>query len=362
MTNRELAGEFGISPAAFSLILNAKPGVSDATRSRVIAGLEEMGYGHLLKKATAPAATESRAVAESYAPICFATYKRHGKILNEHPFFMLLMETIEERAREHGYHIVLMTVDHAGDVPRQLEDLKTMQAQGVLLFALEMEPEDIEPFRGMGLPLVALDNQFRCIPVNTVSIDNEMGTWQAMDYLVRKGHRKIGYLQSDVPVSSFLERDAGYRAAAAVLGVDFAPVIRIPYTELGSYQEFVAYLKTKPALPSAFVCDDDTIACGALRAFAEAGIQVPEDVSIIGFNDRPSSEITTPPLTTVNVPRASFGAEGVDALVKLIRKREEGTPEMRSLKTRIGTHLVYRGSVKMQDTSQQPDTKQTPAS
>lgn len=344
MTNRELSQHFGISPAAFSLILNQKPGVSEATRSRVISELREMGYTHLLKKIPQPE-VEENAAPNNYAQICFVTYKRHGKILNQHPFFMLLMESIEERARQQGYHVVLMTIDHTSSILEQLEMLKAMQAQGVLLFALEMQPEDIEPFYTTSLPLVALDNHFIHQPVHTVSIDNEMGTYQAIEYLVRCGHQKIGYLQSDVAVSSFLEREAGYRSAAAAFGVELEQPIRVPYTEIGSYQAFQGILNGKPSLPSAFVCDDDTIASGAMRALAEAGYRVPKDVSIIGFNDRPSSEMTLPPLTSINVPRASFGAEGVDALVKLIHKHEQGITESRPLKLRIGTQLVCRESV-----------------
>lgn len=112
------------------------------------------------------------------------------------------------------------------------------------------------------------------------------------------------------------------------------------------YQTFRGILKERPALPSAFVCDDDTIASGVMRALAEAGYHVPEDISVIGFNDRPSSEMTSPPLTSVNVPRTSFGAEGIDALVRLIQKREQGITEVRPLKLRIGTQLVCRESVR----------------
>lgn len=344
MTNRELAQRFGISPAAFSLILNQKPGVSDATRSRVIAELRQMGYTHLLKKIP-QSETVEEPLPSGGGQLCFVTYKRHGQILNQHPFFMLLMESIEEQARRQGYHIVLMTVDHTDDVPEQLKVLNTMNIQGILLFALEMLPEDIALFQHIDLPLVALDNQFSRLPVHTVSIDNEMGTYQAMAYLAQMGHQKIGYLQSDVPVSSFLEREAGYHAAAKELGLELCRTYRIPYTEAGSYQSFRQILAEHPDLPDAFVSDDDTIAAGALRALTEAGYRVPDDFSIIGFNDRPSCELTVPPLTSVNVSRSSYGAEGVDALVRLIRMRKQGLAEIRPCKLRIGTQLVRRASV-----------------
>ena len=97
MTNKEIAQKLGISPAALSLIINHKPGVSDATRTKVLSQLKEMGYGNLIKKVSAPAGTN----------LAFIIYKRHGEILDLHPFFLLLMENIENHSRSFGYNIIL---------------------------------------------------------------------------------------------------------------------------------------------------------------------------------------------------------------------------------------------------------------
>ena len=96
MTNKEIAQKLGISAAALSLIINHKPGVSDATRDKILTQLEEMGYGNLVKKMPTPAGTN----------LAFIIYKRHGEILDLHPFFLLLMENIENHARSYGYKIV----------------------------------------------------------------------------------------------------------------------------------------------------------------------------------------------------------------------------------------------------------------
>ena len=106
------------------------------------------------------------------------------------------------------------------------------------------------------------------------------------------------------------------------------------------------YLKECPEPPEGFVCDDDTIAVGAMRALREAGYRVPEDVSVIGFNDRPACEITMPPLSSVNVSKRVFSAEAVDELIRLIENGKQDLPEIRSRKIRIGTRLVKRGSVR----------------
>ena len=124
-------------------------------------------------------------------------------------------------------------------------------------------------------------------------------------------------------------------------------IYRVRYAEESSYLDISALLRENVPLPTAFVCDDDTIAVGALRAFQAAGLRVPEDISLIGFNDRPNTSLTQPPLTSVNVPRYSFGTAAVDAIVSLIGKiKNDPAAIVRTTKTRIGTQLTVRGSVR----------------
>jgi len=346
MTHRELARQLKISPASLSLIINNKPGISDATRERIKSQLSNMGYADLIRN---PEVVADNATAPlSKGEIGFVIYKRHGAVLNQHPFFMLLMESIENRASKYGYNVLLITIDHADYPKEQIKALDRKGISGAILFATEMLSEDLTNFETLQIPYIALDNFFERIPVNTVAIDNEMGTYQAISYLVSKGHRKIGYLQSDISISSFDERSSGYRDALHAFGIIPDPnfTFRVPYSEEESYLAMHNILSRKPLLPTAFVCDDDTIAIGAMRAFKEAGISVPNDISIIGFNDRPSCEMVKPPLTSVNVPRSSFGAEAVDALVKQMDRISRQSLMARSLKLRVGTQLIERSSVK----------------
>ena len=342
MTNRELAKLLGISPATFSMIINNKPGISSGTRERVLQRLAEMGYSHLIK--TIPADPQP----SLQKRLCFVVYIRHGKVLNQHPFFLLLMESIEAQARKFGYYIMMMTIDSHSPVQPQIESLNQMNASGAIVFATEMLEKDIVYFSDLTIPYVAIDNDFSHLNVNTVSINNWLGTQQAIEYLVRQGHRKIGYLQSEDYISSFGEREKGYREALSRFNLTLEPqyIYRVRYSEEGRYLDTTALLKQNRPLPTAFVCDDDTIATGALRAFQNAGLRVPEDISLIGFNDRPNTGMTQPPLTSVNVPRYSFGTAAVDAIVSLIDKiQNDPSAIVRTTKTRIGTQLTVRNSV-----------------
>lgn len=340
MTNREIAQHVGVSPAALSLIINHKPGVSDATRSRVLAQLEELGLKHLIKKAPAAVAGSN---------LCFIIYKRHGEILDLHPFFLLLMENIEAQARNYGYHILISTIDKRQPVEPQIQHINALNSQGAILFATEMFDDDLAAFQDIQIPFVALDNDFARLSCNTISINNQMGTYQAIAHLIENGHKTIGYLKSCTRISSFKERHQGYVNALSHFQRSLSPehIWSVNYTEEGSYRDIRQILETSAssALPDAFVCDDDTIAIGAMRAFSEKNYRVPEDISIIGYNDRPACEVTTPPLTSINVSKRALAIEAVDELMRLIKNPEYQTPDTRSRKIRIGTRLVVRESV-----------------
>jgi len=339
MTNREIAKQLNISPAALSLILNNKPGISEAKRKDVLQRLEEMGYSHLIKT------NQPQPVISNN--LCFVVYKRHGKILNQHPFFLLMMESIENRASDYGYYILVTTIDNKTPMDIQFNKLKEMNAKGFIIFATEMFDDDIYNFEKLNVPFVAIDNDFTYLDINTISINNQMGTYQAINHLYQMGHRKIGYLKSSVFICSFGERTRGYMDALALfnLTLDEKYIYKLPYTEEGCYQEFKQLLDNGIELPTAFVTDDDTIAAGVMKAMAEKNINIPRDVSIVGFNDRPSCQISSPKLTSVNVPRHSFGSESVDSLIRLIKKSENATHNYRCLKLRVGTQLIQRESV-----------------
>lgn len=335
MTNKELAQKLNISPAALSLVLNNKPGISDATRKRILEQLETLGYGDLIRKK--PAKSEN---------LCFVVFKKHGEILDQHPFFLLLMEGLEAQARRYGRNLLFYTVDCRQPLEPQVQRLNDLDANGIVVFATEMAQEDISFFQSLHLPFLALDNDFTRFDVDTVCINNQMGIFQAVEHLVSLGHREIGLLSATSRISSFEERRLAFQNALTVFDLPQRKesLVTLRYSEQESYQDFRAYLQKAPNLPTAFVSEDDTMAIGAMQALREAGLRVPEDVSLVGFNNRPDCEMVQPGLTTIDVPKHSLGSTAIDALVQLIQRRERKEQSFHSLKTRISTQLLMRGS------------------
>lgn len=354
MTNRELAEQLGISPAAFSLIINHKPGISEQTRQRVLAALDEMGLSHLVKDKKTAADDDSSSAAASQVSssfpsyrgnLCFTIFKHNGVVMGHHPFFLLLMESIENRAREYGYNVMLRTLDSSADILEQILQLNHSGVEGVLIMATEMAEEELTYFKDLKIPHVFLDNDFTFDRVNSVSINNQMGTFQAIKHLSEMGHKQIGYIKSSNRISSWEERSIGFRNAAELLGVTLPSeyIFQVRYDEEGSYQDMLEILQKQPPLPSAFVFEDDVVAAGVCRALKEFGYRVPEDISLIGFNNRPICELTQPRLTSVDVPKNSFGVSGIDVLIRLISDLAEGSN--RTVKHRISTNLIKRESV-----------------
>ena len=333
MTNKEIAKRLGISESTLSFIINNRPGIADKTRSRVIREINEMGFGHLLKK-------DASAFSKN---ICFVVYKRHGRILNQSPFFMLLMEQIDEKARMLGYNLRVRMLDGSGSAAEEIRSMNASDTSGMIIFATEMLDEDMEQFKQAAMPIVSLDNDFTHLDIDSVVINNRVGTLKAVKHLVDLEHAKIGYLQCKTPINSFVERAAGYRSALDHFGLELSARHRFAggFTEEESYQDFRKILTDGAELPTAFVSDTDTLAAGVMRALMEHGVKIPDDVSVVGFDDRPLCEVMVPNLTSISVPR-SFGARAVELLEAKITAADKDAVDYRKFSEGVG--LVVRRS------------------
>ena len=339
MTQRELADKLGISPSALSLILNHKPGISQHTRERVLRELHSMGYAHLIKPVEQPIPCTN--------DIYFIIYHRNGFIVGYHPFAYLLTESLSKQAKKYGFNVLVKPMDCHADIQKEIEEINQSGAQGVLIMATEMLEEDIARFSNLTIPYVAIDHDFTTQNVHTVAINNQMGTFQAVEHLVQMGHTDIGYVHATEYISSWSERADGFRQALHHFHFPLSDdkIYRVRYYGGSSCEDFQQVLASGAHLPTALVTDDDITAVGVMHALQNAGYRIPEDVSIVGFNNRPICELVHPMLTSINVPKEDFAVEAVDALVSLIQKNRRGDLPRRAVKRRITTTLIKRQSV-----------------
>ncbi len=329
---KDIAEKLGVSAATVSLVLNHKAGISDATRARVWKALEESGY-----HADMPVGMSRGGISQ----LRLIIYKKHGRIVSDTPFFSELIEGIHREAQSCGADLVITYLSETEIEKRRADLNEQVKGEGIILLATEADGKMLSRLHDVHVPLVLLDARFPNESVNTVSIDNIQGAADATDCLIRAGHRRIGYLRSSLRIRNFAEREQGYHEALSRAGLPVDPRCQfdVEPTPDGAYRDF-ARLRQTLELPTAFFADNDIIALGAIKAMREAGIRVPDDVSVIGFDDMPFCAVTEPALTTMRVFKRQMG---IIAVRRLLEVAQDGGEVCCSVT--VNTQLISRGSV-----------------
>ena len=333
ITAKELAARLHLSESAVSLALNNKPGVSRETRKRVIEEARARGYDFSRKAI----ATERKKGA-----ICFAMYRKSGAVVADTPFFSELIDGISVSCRREGYECMFRYLYADEDLREEIFDIREGGFAGVIVLATEMEEQTLSLFDTLELPLVFLDAYFERPEYNFILINNSQGAYQAAKYLIRKCRTQPGYLRSSYWISNFDARADGFYKAIREAGMSTSnsPVLRLAPSQEGAYADMRDILQSGVVPAKCYFADNDVIAIGAMQALKEAGYRIPEDVSVVGFDDISSSEYVSPPLTTIQVPKHALGQTAVARVIQIIEGRN-----IQPLKIEVFTRLLRRKSV-----------------
>jgi LacI family transcriptional regulator len=329
VTANEIARIAGVSAATVSMVLNNRPGVGEETRKKILCLAKEMGY----EKQQHP----NRRPLKS---LTLLIYKKHGDVVSDTPFFAELIQGIEMETRKDDFSLVISYFYESYNSRQQLGAISSSSSRGVILLATEMVSADIDRFMPLQIPMVILDNTFDDVDLDSITINNIQGSMQAVKYFERMGHKKIGHLRSSVGINNFFERRDGYLKAMNNR-TDPRYTVSISSTSDGAYEDMKKYLSSAPEIPTAYFADNDIIAISCIRALREAGYHVPNDISVIGFDDVPASSLIDPPLSTMRVPKKNLGILAVERLLKRINGDKS-----ESIRIAVNTSLVTRGSVR----------------
>ena len=330
---KELAKLLKLTPAAVSMALNGKPGVSSETRRQVMEAAEQYGYdfSRLAKKRL------------SGGSIAFIIYRRQGAVVGDTPFFSQLSEGIEAGCKIAGLRLQVHYLYHQDEgMTSQLRDILYSGCGGVILLATEMLQEDYAACRRLPVPLVLLDGYFDFARHDGVLIDNVQGAFVATDYLISRRKSQPGYLHSAYPIGNFEERSNGFYKAVRKHGLSASKSILhglSPSVE-GAQADMTAILESGEEIADCYFADNDLIAIGAMKAFAARGMKIPQDVGIIGFDDIAPASYVEPALTTIHVPKQYMGEMAAKRLVERM-----GSKSHLPVKIEIGTRLMKRASV-----------------
>lgn len=333
VTGKELAEQLGISAAAVSMALNGKPGVGDALRAEIIEAARAHGYDF----------SRVEGKREREGAVAFVIYKKSGAVVTDSPFFSQLAEGISRGCRLNQCALRVFYVYEKDDVAAAVGEIKGSHCAGIVLLATEMQEADLTAFRKCGIPLVVLDAYFETVAENYILINNVQGAYNATDYIIRRCKCQPGYLHSAYSIANFEERADGFYKAVRAHGMSSSKSIvhRLTPSIEGAYADMSVCIRQGDELAGCYFADNDMLAIGAMRALAEAGCRIPEDISIIGFDDISYCQSTNPPLTTVSVPKMCLGQTAVERLLAILKN-----PDAERLKIELSTQLVKRKSVR----------------
>lgn len=318
----------GFSQATVSNALNRKRGVNQKTAEIILAAAEKLGYF-----------SENR-----ISRIKFVMYKKDGSVVEDTPYFPLMISGVEHECRQNGLDMTICNLDRRDpDFDEQLQQIQQDVACATILLGTELQDEDLDIVLGMNGPYVLIDYWNDELNLNSIMINNADSARKATNYLVQKGHREIGYLYGDFRIVPFEMRYSGYRSALRRNNIELKEEYQISLgtTMDTAYQSMLKYLEENPKLPTAFFADNDMIALGAMKAFTDKHIRIPEDVSIVGFDDLSYSSIASTPLTTLRVPKQEMGRVAVKRLMDIINGNKESYT-----KIQICTEFIERNSVR----------------
>jgi DNA-binding LacI/PurR family transcriptional regulator len=329
---RDVARAAGISPAAVSLVATGRPGVSDETRARTLAVMRQIGY----IQRSRPRREEGRFTLAIISEQLVQPIERDI-------FYSEILHGIQTEAQSQGHRVMLHLLDGGEtSVDALLDSLRDAMDGMILANGGDLTEAAIRRLVNSRVPAVLVDNYSIDQPLHSVVADNVTAGYLATRHLLRLGHTRVGLLAGPRKYRSLVDRQEGYLDALTEFEIAVDTLLMpAPTHHAGGQKGYNQMLRlldlAKP--PTAVVAISDKTAFGALEALKERGLRIPRDVAIVSIDDVEESAHTTPPLTTVNVPRSEMGAEAVRRLLALLRG--EST---RPTKTVLYTHLVVRGS------------------
>jgi DNA-binding LacI/PurR family transcriptional regulator len=307
MKIRDIARQAGVSTATVSHVINGSRFVSEPTKQKVLEVIERSGY-------------TPNAHARNLASKRNRTF---GLILSDlaNPFFPELVKSIQERASELGYDITMADTNY--DSQRTLASVQRMLAQrvgGVAVMTSEMDDSLTRRLAAREIAVVFLDVGKVGPYVSNIVVNYEKGIRAGVEHLLALGHRRIACISGPLRLKSAQRRhlaftrtmrkyESSLRTRPSIYEGDFKAA--------GGQRAAAEILREKPR-PTAIVAANDLMAMGALREMKKAGLHVPDDLSIVGFDDILFAELTDPPLTTVSLPREEIGRAAVEALLATI--------------------------------------------
>jgi LacI family transcriptional regulator len=330
MNIHEIAKRAKVSTATVSRTINRIPTVKPQLAKRVWKAVDELGYYPSM---------QARALVSGKS-------RTFGLIVSEitNPFFPEIVHVFEETALQHNYEILLTSTVH--DTERMKIAVRRMlehRVEGVAVVTFGMEEALLEDLKLRNLPLVFVDVGPQRPYVSNIRIDYLTGIRQAVQHLAALRHGRIAFITGPLVLKSAVARRDAFLQAMNEIGksVDGALVVEGNHTQDGGERAFEKLLRL-PSRPTAVLCSNDVTAMGVMRQCYAERIVIPQELSVVGFDNIRITQYMSPPLTTVEMSQAEIGRIAFQALLEDVQ-RETPNPE--------GTEYVLKTNLVLRDTT-----------
>lgn len=334
---KDLARECGVSVATVSRALNGHPEVSVETRRQIQLAAQRLGY-----RPSQSARALVRGRSDAVGLLWDSSYETAGR---RHPFLLSLLVGIKQALSGVGRHLILLNVEADRQGPgAYLETVRQFQLDGVVVMGVNAHRKALRVLCETGVPCVAIDCRITGPRAGCVTSDNRAGAMAAVRHLHGLGHRRIATITGPLEMMPAVHRLTGYQEAAAELGLETSE----EYVQNGDFFMDSGYAcgtrlaaLPKSRRPTAVFVAGDEMALGAMHAFADAGLDVPGDIAVVGFDDIEAADLVRPALTTVAQDSLALGAAAVDTLLRFVEGEAAGAEDEPIL---APTRLVVRQS------------------
>ena len=328
ITIRDVARRAGVAPITVSRVINNSGYVSQTTRTRVEAAIDELGY-----------------VPNMLGPsLRFKQTMTLAVVLTDitNPFWTTVTRGVEDIAQANGYSTILCNTDESEEKQDQyLHMLLRRRIDGMVLVPASSSPKPIQLLKKQGIPVVLLDRVVPDVDVDLVRADSESGAYNLTRYLRTLGHERIVMLSGPQDVSTAVDRANGFRQAMRDTGleVDDSQILWGEYTQESGYRLAIQALQMTPP-PTAVFAANNFIAIGAMRAFHDADLQVPDDIALICIDDVPPELTIKPFFTVARQPAREMGQQAA----RLLLDRVKGKATQPCQQIVLPTEMIIRAS------------------
>ena len=334
-TVKDVSRLANVSAATVSLVLNGKPGISEDTRARVLQAAADLSYSPRSARADKSNAS---------GIFRFLKIAKHGHTVNRdhNTFISDYVDGMSGEASKRGYKMEIISFE---GVP--IEDVAATLIgagiNGAIILGTELTEDDIRLLQAATVPVVVIDTFYDFLESNFVDMNNKDAVHKIVAYFIDCGFKNIGLIASNVQTTNFHLRKSAFLEVTRKLGLNYneKDVVTFDSTYQGAYEDMLGKLKAGLVLPECYFCTNDIITYGCIKALREFNIRIPQDLSIIGFDNLPMSSTMDPPLTTIDVSKQKIGYFAVRLLDELIK-----TPDKQpAVKILVGADLIIRDSV-----------------